>query len=198
MHGMYWLGIVAGLMGGLVTTQAAATYRWPERSVRVIVPFGAGSGPDFAARLFAERLAARWNQPVVIENRPGADGLIGTTAFVNFRDDHLLMFSAAAPLSVLPVLQAKLPYDPTHDVVPISSAADTFGAIAVPISLKVGSLADLVILARSRPGQLNYHALAGAFPILFANFAKAVSINMAYVSYRETSAAVLDLAEGRG
>src|SRR5215470_769642 len=135
-----WLSILAGLVGGLVPGHAGATDRWPERAVRVIVPFGAGSGPDFAARLFADRLAARWNQPVVIENRPGADGFIGTAAFVNLHDDHVLMFSAAAPLSVLPVVQAKLPYDPAHDVVPISSAADTFGAIAVSISLKAGSL----------------------------------------------------------
>src|SRR5262249_34701580 len=87
--------------------------------------------------------------------------------------------------------------DPAHDVVPISSAADTFGAIAVSISLKAGSLADLVTLVRSRPAALNYHAVAGAFPILFAGFAKAASIDMAYVSYRETNTAVLDLAEGR-
>jgi tripartite-type tricarboxylate transporter receptor subunit TctC len=134
---------------------------------------------------------------VVVENRPGADGLIGTAAFVNLRDDHVLMFSAAAPLSVLPVLQEKLPYDPARDVVPISAAADTFGAVAISASLPVGSLAELVALARSRPGQINYHALAGAFPILFAGFAKSAGIEMAFVSYRETTAAVLDLAEGR-
>jgi len=134
---------------------------------------------------------------VVVENRPGADGLIGTAAFVNLRDDHVLMFSAAAPISVLPVLQSKLPYDPARDVVPISSTADTFGAVAISASLQVESLPALVALARSRPGQLNYHAVAGAFPILFAGFAKSAGIKMAYVSYRETNAAVLDLAEGR-
>jgi tripartite-type tricarboxylate transporter receptor subunit TctC len=134
---------------------------------------------------------------VVIENRPGADGLIGTAAFVNLRDDHVLLFSAAAPLSVLPVLQQKLPYDSARDVMPISAAADTFGAVAVSASLQLESLAELVTLARARPGQINYHALAGAFPILFAGFAKSAGLEMAYVSYRETTAAVLDLAEGR-
>ena len=190
-------GVVAGLMSGLLSEPATSAEQWPQRAVRLIVPFAAGSGPDFAGRLFADRLSERWKQPVVIENRPGADGLIGTAAFVNLRDDHVLLFSAAAPLSVLPVLQEKLPCNPARDVMPISAAADTFGAVAISASLPVGSLAELVTLARGRPGNLNYHALAGAFPILFAGFAKNAGIEMTHVSYRETTAAVLDLAEGR-
>jgi tripartite-type tricarboxylate transporter receptor subunit TctC len=190
--------LIASLTTALVLTAPSVRAEpWPQRAVRVVVPFGAGSGPDFAARLFADRLSQRWKQPVVVENRPGADGLIGTAAFVNLHDDHALMYSAAAPLSVLPVLQSKLPYDPARDVVPISSAADTFGAVATSASVKAESLADLVTLARSRPGQLNYHAVAGAFPILFAGFAKSTGVEMAFVSYRETNSAVLDLAEGR-
>jgi tripartite-type tricarboxylate transporter receptor subunit TctC len=191
------IGVIAGLTSGILSGPATSAEQWPQRAVRLIVPFAAGSGPDFAGRLFADRLSERWKQPVVVENRPGADGLIGTAAFVNLRDDHVLLFSAAAPLSVLPLLQEKLPYDPARDVIPISTAADTFGAVAISASLQVGSLVELVTLARSRPGQLNYHALAGAFPILFAGFAKNAGIELAYVSYRETTAAVLDLAEGR-
>jgi tripartite-type tricarboxylate transporter receptor subunit TctC len=185
------------LVVSFLTPIPACADEWPRRAVRVIVPFAAASGPDFAARLFADRLSQRWKQPVVVENRPGADGLIGTAAFVGLRDDHVLMFSAAAPLSVLPVLQPKLPYDPASDVVPIASAADTFGAVAVSASLNIGSLEQLVVLARSRPGQINYHALAGAFPIVFAGFARSAGIGMVHVTYRETNAAVLDLAEGR-
>ena len=83
---------------------------WPQRPVRLIVPLGAGSGTDVAARLYAERLAERWKHPVVVENRPGADGLIGVAAFASARDDHTLLYSAfAAPISVNPVLQDKLP-----------------------------------------------------------------------------------------
>jgi tripartite-type tricarboxylate transporter receptor subunit TctC len=189
--------VVVGLVSGILAGPAASAEQWPQRAVRLIVPFGAGSGPDFAGRLFADRLSERWRHPVVVENRPGADGLIGTAAFVNLRDDHVLLFSAAAPLSVLPVLQEKLPYDPARDVMPISAAADTFSVVAISASLPVGSLAELATFARARRGQLNYHALAGAFPILFAGFAKSAGIEMAYVSYRETTTAVLDLAEGR-
>src|SRR5215468_8906972 len=191
------IGVAVGLMSGMLSDPAMSAEQWPQRAVRLIVPFAAGSGPDFAGRLFAERLSERWKQPVVVENRPGADGLLGTAAFVNLRDDHVLMFSAAAPLSVLPALQEKLPYDPARDVLPISAAADTFGAVAVSASLPVHSLAELAALAGRERGQLNYHALAGAFPILFAGFAKDAGIEMTSVSYKETSAAVLDLAEGR-
>jgi tripartite-type tricarboxylate transporter receptor subunit TctC len=191
------IGVIVGLICAIPAGSITSAEQWPQRAVRLIVPFATGSGPDFSGRLFADRLSERWKQPVIVENRPGADGLIGTAAFVNLRDDHVLLFSAAAPLSVLPVLQEKLPYDPARDVMPISAAADTFGAVAVSASLQIGSLAELVTLARARPGQINYHALAGAFPILFAGFAKSAGLEMAYVSYRETTAAVLDLAEGR-
>src|SRR5262245_1489172 len=190
------IGVVLGLMN-ILAGPAASAEQWPQRAVHLVVPFATGSGPDFAGRLFADRLSERWKQPVIVENRPGADGLIGTAAFVNLRDDHVLLFSAAAPLSVIPVLQEKLPYDPARDVMPISVAANTFGAVAISASLPVSSLEDLVALARSQRGQLNYHALAGAFPILFAGFARTAGIELASVSYRETTAAVIDLAEGR-
>jgi tripartite-type tricarboxylate transporter receptor subunit TctC len=170
---------------------------WPQRAVRVIAPFAAGSSADLAARVFSDELARLWHQPVAVENRPGADGLIGTVAFVGMHDDHVLMFSPSAPFSVFPVTHEWLPYEPTRDIVPISAATDSFSAVAVSASLKVGSLAELVTLARSRPGQLNYHAASGAFPILFAGFAKSADIDMAFVSYRESPRAVLDLAEGR-
>ena len=83
---------------------------------------------------------ARWGKPVVVENRPGADGLIGTAAFAAAQDDHVLLFSFAAPLSVYPVIQEKLSYDPVRDVLPVSVAVETFGTISVPASLPVTTL----------------------------------------------------------
>src|SRR5215831_10067696 len=120
---------------------AAAAEPWPQHMVRVFVPTGPGSATDTAARIFVDRLANRWKQPVVVENRPGADGLIGVSAFVAAHDDHALLFSPAAPVSVHPVVREKLPYDPARDLVPISSATDSFGTIAVPTSLNIASLA---------------------------------------------------------
>jgi tripartite-type tricarboxylate transporter receptor subunit TctC len=171
--------------------------QWPQRPVRLIVPASAGSSIDFSARVFADELAVRWKQPLVVENRPGADGLIATTALVGARDDHTLMFSFAAPLSVLPVIHASLPYDPARDLVPIASATDTFVALSAHASLKLGSLKEFVSFARARPGQLNYYAPASAFPYLMAGFLKAQHLDLVPVSYRDQNLGVQDHAQGR-
>jgi tripartite-type tricarboxylate transporter receptor subunit TctC len=187
-----------GLMLGLgAATAVVGAEPWPQRSVRLVVPFGPGTAPDFAARIYAEQLAARWKRPVIVENNPGADGLIGVTAFARAGDDHTLLFSPAAPISVFPYTQGKLAYDPARDFVPISSAVDTFGAIAIAASLNVGSLAELVTLARARPGALNWAGAGGAFPTLLAGFARTNGVDMTQVSYRDPGLAIQDLAEGR-
>jgi tripartite-type tricarboxylate transporter receptor subunit TctC len=179
------------------TAQAFAADAWPQRPVRFIVPFGAGSSPDVAARLFGERLRERWRQPVVIENRPGADGVIGTAGFAAMADDHALLFSPAAPITVYPLIQDKLSYDPARDIVPISATGDTFPAISVSTSLNVTTMSELVALARSQPGRLNWATAGGALQILFAGFVKSTGIHMVRVAYRDQNLAIQDVAEGR-
>ena len=175
----------------------SAAAAWPQRTVRFIVPVGVGTAPDITARLFAERLAKQWKQPVVVENRPGADGITGVNAFAGTRDDHTLLFSFAAPISVFPAIHEKLPYDPERDVIPVASVADTFAAFTASASIDVKSLAEFVALARARPGELNCFTAFGAFPSLFAGFARSIGLDIVQVAYREPSVAVQDLAEGR-
>src|SRR5262249_24956801 len=106
-----WIGAFAIVATGtlvLLPRNTVLAQAWPQRMVRVLVPVGPGTGADLMARLYAERLAERWRQPVVVENRPGADGLIGTAAFAGTRDDHVLMFAPAAPISVYPFIYQKL------------------------------------------------------------------------------------------
>jgi tripartite-type tricarboxylate transporter receptor subunit TctC len=190
--------LAAGMaIGVLAAAATAAGEEWPQRTVRLIVPFPSGSGPDVAARLYAERLIVRWKRPVIVENRTGAEGLVGVTAFTGMQDDHTLLFSPAAPVSVFPYTQEKLAYDPVRDIVPISSAIDTFGSIAVPTSLGVGSLAELVSLARSQPGKLNWTSGGGAFPTLLEGFAKTARLDVVQVPYRDQTLAIQDLAQGR-
>src|SRR5262249_10714296 len=157
-------------IGLVATATASAAQPWPQRPVRVIVPVGAGVSTDFTVRLFAERLAGRWRQPVVVENRPGADGMIGVNAFVAMRDDHTLLFSFASPISLWPMLYEKVAYDSARDLVPIAAAADNFLSVTASASLNVGSLGELVTLARSQPGKLNYNPTAGALPPPFSCF----------------------------
>ena len=189
--------LAAWLVTVVTATTAVAAEPWPQRNVRIFVPFGAGTAPDAAARVYADRLAVQWKRPVIVENRTGAEGLVGVTAFAGMRDDHTLLFAPAAPISVFPFTQDKLGYDPARDLVPIASAVNTFGSIAVPVSLRVMSLTELVTLARARPGELNWTSGGGAFPILLAGFAKTTGVHVVQVSYRQQNIAIQDVAEGR-
>ena len=199
MHGMKRLLLIpaVAVISILPFLPSSLAQSWPQRTVRTIVPFPPGSSPDVAARVFAERLSARWRQSVVVENMPGADGITGTAAFANARDDHLLLFSPAAPMAVYPLIHQKLPYDPARDIVPVVAATDTSGAIAVPASLPVTTLVEFVKYARLRPGQLNWATGGGAFPILMSGFLKFSSLDLAQVPYRSQNIALQDLAEGR-
>jgi len=175
---------------------AQAGEPWPQRPVRVITPFAAGT--DGAARPFAEQLGKRWKQPVVIENRPGAEGLIGASAFTSMRDDHTLFYYSAAAITTLPLTHRKLPYDPARDLVPISSAIDAALAISVSTSLNISSLSMLVSLARAEPGKLNYYPVnGGSFMSVLPAFVKSEGLDMVHVSYREASLGMQDAVAGR-
>ncbi len=175
---------------------ASAQTSWPSRNVRFVVPLGPGSGSDIGARLFADRLTARWGKPVVVENRPGGDGIVAITAFVSAHDDHTLLFSPAATFTAHPFLHDKLPYEQA-DLLPISRVSNTLVVIVAPVSLKVGSVAELVALARAQPGKLNWATATGISDFLFASFLKNANLDMSKVPYRDTVQPSTDVAEGR-
>jgi tripartite-type tricarboxylate transporter receptor subunit TctC len=178
------------------TQLRAVTQTWPQHTVRFILPLGPGSGSDIGARLFADRLTARWGQPVVIENRPGGDGFVAITAFLGAHDDHTLLFAPTSTFTAHPILHQKLPYDP-HDLVPIARITNTLISISVPASLNVGSLDQLVALARREPGKLNRASITGALDLVLSGFLKGIDLEVAKVPYRDPVQAVTDLAEGR-
>jgi len=169
---------------------------WPQRAVRFIVPLGPGSGADIGARLFADRLTARWGKPVVVENRPGGDAIVAITAFVSAHDDHTLLFAPSATFTAHPFLHDKLPYDQA-DLLPVARVSNTLVVIVVPVASKVGSLADLVSLVRAQPGKLNWATATGVSDFLFASFLKNANLDMAKVPYRDTVQPSTDVAEGR-
>ena len=177
--------------------QTVPAESWPQRRVRLLVPFGAGSATDITARLFADRLAQRWGQAVVVENRPGNDSNIAVGAFASAPEDHTLLYSAPNPVTVNPVQYEKLPYDPVRDLVPISMGSEIFIVISVPDSLKVATLADLVALVRAQPGKLNWVATPGVVYFMSAGFLKSNGLDLVQVPYRDFTQAVNDLAEGR-
>lgn len=170
---------------------------WPQRLVRVIVPLPPGIPTDLVCRLFADRLSERWRQPVVVENRQGADGIPAISGFVSARDDHTLLCSFPGIVTINPLIYEKLPYDPSRDLVPVVSLADNFIGIAVAAVLKVNSLDDFVKLARSQPGKLNWAASPGNPLYGFAALLNSAGIDMVQVSYRDFRPALQDAGEGR-
>jgi tripartite-type tricarboxylate transporter receptor subunit TctC len=160
------------------------------------VPLGAGSGVDIGTRLIGERLSARWGQPVVIENRPGGDGIVAISTFVGAHDDHVLLASPSSSFTAHPYLHENLPYKP-GDLLPIARVSNTLITIAVPASLKVETFADLIAMARAQPGKLNWAGTTGALDFSFAGFLQSNGLNMTKVPYRNPVEAANDLAEGR-
>ncbi len=187
------LGSSAALALG-ATSATAQT--WPQRSVKFIVTLGPGSGSDIGTRLFADRLTKRWGQPVVVENRPGGDGLVAISAFVAANDDHVLLASPSSAFTAHPLIYKNVPYKP-GDLQTIARVSNTIIAMAVPVDLEVKTLGDLVAMARAQPGKLNWSGTTGAIDFLFAGFLKTAGLNMSKVPYRNPVEAANDLAAGR-
>jgi tripartite-type tricarboxylate transporter receptor subunit TctC len=188
-------GILLGLVTLTIPT-AIIAQPWPTRPVKVVVPLGPGSGTDVIARLFSDRLSVRWNKPVVVENRPGGDGMIGINAFLAAADDHVLLFAATSVFTGHPYLHDKLPYDP-DELVPAAQVNDTPVVIAVPTALNVTTIKEFVDMARARPNALNAAAITGLLDLIFNGFLKAENLQINKVPYRDTVQALNDLAENR-
>jgi len=174
----------------------AAAQSWPQRPVKFLVTLGPGSGVDIGTRLLGDRLSARWGQPVVVENRPGGDGIVAITSFLGAHDDHVLLAAPTSSFTAHPYLHENLPYKQS-DLLPIARVSNTIITISVPVSLKLASFADVVAMARAQPGTLNWAGVTGALDFTFAGFLQAKGLNMSKVPYRNPVEAANDLAEGR-
>jgi tripartite-type tricarboxylate transporter receptor subunit TctC len=190
-------GVVATLAVSSTLLVAQTSPRpWPQRPVKFLVTLGAGAGIDIGTRLLADRLSARWGQPVVVENRPGGDAIVAITTFLSARDDHILLASPTSSFTAHPYLHDNLPYK-AADLLPIVRVSNTLITISVPASLNVATFADLLAMARAQPGKLNWAGVTGALDFSFAGFLQSNGLNMTKVPYRNPVEAANDLAEGR-
>jgi tripartite-type tricarboxylate transporter receptor subunit TctC len=189
------LAVVSTILGSGFSP--APGQSWPTQTVKIITPFPPGSGGDITARPFAEKLSKRWGKPVIVENRPGADGIIAVTAVLNSSDGHTLLYTNGGPLTSNLVSHAdSLPYKP-DDLLPISVGAEVYVAIAVPTSLPTSSLSDFVAHARSKQGELNWSGTPGTLDYLVPGFLKRAGVDLQRVPYREVSLAMQDLSQDR-
>ncbi len=176
---------------------AVADQPYPTKTVRFILPYNPASASDITARLFANRLSARWGKPVVVENRPGADGIVSIQAFLGANDDHTLWFGPAGVFTVQPYEHDALPYDSRRDIVPIVSVSDVVLAVSTPATMNIASIEQLVAAARAQPGKLNAAAANGISDFLLFGWAKNTGLDIVKVPYRDIMQAPNDLAEGR-
>jgi tripartite-type tricarboxylate transporter receptor subunit TctC len=188
---------VALLTLALVATPSVTQAQsWPQKTVRFIVPLPPGSGMDLSARLLAERLTERWGQPVVVENRQGADGIPAVVGLLSARDNHTFLFSFAGIVTFNHLLHEQLPYDP-NALVPIAPVIDNFLGVAASAALNVDTLSGLIAAARAQPGKLNWAATPGLPYYVLLALQKAAGIDMVQVSYRDFAPAYQDLNQGR-
>src|SRR5436190_5863006 len=133
---------------------------WPTKTVRVIVPFGAGSTPDIIARLVADKLQGKLGQSFVVENKPGASGMTGTDAVAKAEPDgHTIGISLGGALAINTLLFSKMPYDPAREIALITILTNQPSVLAVPASLGVNSVAELLALLKRDPGKYNFGSI---------------------------------------
>jgi len=175
---------------------AALAQAWPSKPVKFVLSLGPGSGADLGARLYADRLTKMWGQPVVVENRPGGDGVIAINAVIQAKDDHTLLWGPTANFVGHPYSLDKMPYDP-QELVPVARVTGTVVTLAVPASMNVGSLKDLLATAKQKQGWLNWTTAVTMTDIILEGFLKTQGIEAAHVRYKQPAEAVNDLLNER-
>ncbi len=194
MKKIVWFALAATT--ALLQAPMSHAQSWPQRPVKLVVALGPGSGVDLSARLIADRLTKRWGQAVVVENRPGGDGVVAINAVLSARDDHMLLYAPTSTFVGHPYTLDKLPYDP-KELVPVARATNTVVVVAVPASLPVKSMKELIEAVRAQPGKLNWSSAVGMTDIIMEAYFKNSGLDIAHVRYRDTVTSVNDLANGR-
>ncbi len=172
---------------------------YPNKSIRMIVGFPPGGTTDVIGRLVAAKLSERLGQPVVVENRPGASGMIGADAVAKAAPDGYTLLMSSSTHATYTSLYNKVPFDPVKDFEPVSFIGTTPYVMVVHPSLPVKSVADLLGYAKARPGQLNYAASTPgtAQHLAWELFKRSTGTDMTYIAYKGTGALMPDLLSGR-
>jgi tripartite-type tricarboxylate transporter receptor subunit TctC len=192
---MRWVLLVLGL----ALSAAAAAQTYPQRAVRMVVPFPAGGPTDVLTRVVSQKLSERWRQPVLVENKPGAGGSIGADFVAkSAADGYTLVMATSSTHSIGPAL-GKLPYDAQKDFAPISQVWSAPNVLVVSPALNVSDVRALVALAKSKPGQLNFASSGnGTIPHLSAELFKLLAgIDPVHVPYKGTGLSIPDIARGQ-
>jgi tripartite-type tricarboxylate transporter receptor subunit TctC len=194
------IGAALGAALACLSAHAAHAQSWPSRPIKIIVPTGPGAATDVMARLMADSITRGLGQPVVVENLPGASGLIAhQNAARATPDGYTFLFTNTSGLATNPVTFKSIPYDPARDFAPVAMIVD-FGPqiLSVNADVPVKSVPELIAYAKANPGKLSYavDVTAGAAPIIARLFNKRAGLGLVEVPYRSASQMVQDVASG--
>lgn len=191
--------IAAFAFSNVATAQDKAAADYPNKPIRMIVPFAAGGGLDITARLIGQKLTEKWGQNVVIDSRPGAATIIGTEIAAKSVPDGYTMLMITTTFAINPSLYAKLPYDPIRDFMPVTQLNFQPNVLVVSASAPAASVKDLIALAKGKPGELTFATPgAGSAPHLSAElFKRMAGIEMIHVPYKGIPPAITDVIGGR-
>ena len=183
-----------------LVASAAQAQNWPDRPIRLVVPFPAGSSADVVSRLLVQKLGDKLGQQIVIENRPGASGSIGADVTAKAAPDGYTMgMITGSTHAVSPALGTKLPYDTIKDFKPISMVGAAPYVLVLYPGVEAKSVKELVALAKTKPGKLNYGSagLASLAHLASAQFASQMGIELTHVPYKSSAQSVIDIVTGR-
>jgi tripartite-type tricarboxylate transporter receptor subunit TctC len=187
------------LFTALAALPEAGAQEYPSRPVRIIVPYGAGGSGDTLARLLANRLSTVWGQTPIVDNRAGANGMLGTEAAARSEPDgHTLYLGTDGPMTISASLYKKVSYDWRRDFAPVSMVALLHQALIINAKLEARNLQEFIALAKRKPGALNYGSIGiGSSPQLGAEMFKSLAeISITHVPYRSAPAALTALLAG--
>ncbi|MEO7728323.1 MAG: tripartite tricarboxylate transporter substrate binding protein [Burkholderiales bacterium] len=196
MRKLMWMG---GLAAPVLCMAMAAAQSYPNRPVRIIVPYAAGGGTDLNARPVAQKLTERWGQSVVVENRSGGNAMIGTDAVAKAPPDgYTILFHASSEIVTNVSLFKKVPYDPVRDFAPVTLASTTPVIIVTHPSVPVKTIKQLIALAKARPAALSYASVGTASPQHLAGemLKAAVHISMEHIPFKGAAPALIDVLGG--
>ena len=191
---------LAATLAILAPHAARAADAYPAKPVRFVVAFPPGGGTDIIARAIAQKLAERIAQQVVVDNRPGAGGNIGTDIVAKSAPDgYTMLMGSAGPLAINASLFGKMPFDPIKDLAPVTLAASTPNVLVVHPSLRAATVKELIALAKARPGEINFASSGHGTPAHLAGelFNSMVGVKMVHVPYKGAAPALADLLGGQ-
>ncbi len=190
-HGSAWLLALAAALF-IVLAPAARAQSWPTQPVRIIVPFAPGGLNDVVARLVAPHLEKSLGQPVVVDNRPGASGIVGTSATAKAAPDGHTLLMVASSYTILPATQGKLPYDPERDLAPVGMVAKNSLLFLVNQKVAARTLPEFIAFAKASPGKLNYASPGAATQthLVIELFSRLAGISLQHIPYRGGAPAI--------